>query len=126
MTQENKKKIFIVVGIVAAFVILSFLIRKNKSNGIGSVSGSGTNPNTYYLTNNIPPLNAGGYAAPNFGPVTIGTGSGSGPCGGCDTVTNFGNTDQLAQYLNNSSNYTAALQDALNNAPPYAPPVTVA
>ena len=115
MTKENKKKVIIVAAIVAAFIVLLSLMRKRGGSAGVMGQSSGSNPNTYYLTSNIPPLDSNGYAAPNFGPVTIGTGSGGGGCNGCDMVSNFGNTSQLTDYLNNSGgNYNQALQDALN------------
>lgn len=124
MTQENKKKAYIIAGVILAFILLVYLLRRNKSGAAtGNNSSANPNPNTYYLTNNIPPINASGFTMPNFGPVTIATGgmggsSNGGSCNGCDVISNFGNTQQLSQYLNGMGNYTAALQDALNAASP--------
>jgi hypothetical protein len=122
MTKENKKKVFIIVGIILAFILLIYMLKKNKPRALTNANNSNANPDTYYLTNNIPPINASGFTMPNFGPVTIATGGMSGgsggSCNGCDVISNFGNTQQLSQYLNGMGNYTAALQDALNAASP--------
>lgn len=115
MSEENKKRALIIGGIILAFILLMFMLRKKTTM---PVNGAGQASDTYYLTSNIPPIDSSGFTMPNFGPVTIGTGGSGGvgyggTCGGCDMVSNFGNNAQLAGYLNNTSSYADAVNDAL-------------
>jgi hypothetical protein len=119
--DKKEKKTLIIVGCVGvAFVVLLYLLR--KTNGVHSrvTNGAGQPADTYYLTSNIPPINSSGVTVPNFGPVTIGNGSGGGygGCNGCDVTSQYGSSFQLAQALSaqNMDNYDQAVQDALNAA----------
>lgn len=118
MTSEQKKKALIIGGVILAFLLILWLLRKtNKYNPSATVTnGAGNAADTYYLTNNIPPINGMGLTQPNFGPITIGTGSGmgAGSCGGCDSTAYYGSADQLAASLGGLDNYQQAVEDALS------------
>lgn len=120
MTKEEKKKALIAAGLVGALIILWLLMKKSgRYNPV--VNGAGQPAGTSYLTYNIPPINSSGYAIPDFGDVVIQAGNpagNGGGCGGCDAVSYYGTSAQLAAGLAGSeqyANYQDALSEALNN-----------
>lgn len=116
MKKPSKKELMYIGGITAIGIVIFLLYKKSTTSYIDT--GSGQQPDTAYMTYNIPPINSSGFAQPDFGNINIpGINYNAGGCNACYSNNYYGSSIGTATALGDTG--ANNINDILSTLPNY-------